>query len=73
MLEAWKYIGGGKVLLLARKDDFTGVPDDIKAAVQGSAGSSWGDAPGRPLPDSLIGADRSSIEEALATHGWFSS
>ncbi len=73
MLTAWKYVGGGKVLLLARKDDFTGVPDDIKAAVQGVIGASWGDSPGRPLPDSLIGAARSTIENALASDGWFSS
>lgn len=73
MLKAWKYVGRGKVLLLARKDDFTGVPDDIKAAFQDVAGISWGDSPGRPLPDALIGADRSTIENALATDGWFSS
>lgn len=73
MLSAWKYIGGGKVLLLARKDDFEGVPDNIKAAVQGAVGTAWGDSPGRPLPDSLIGADRVTIENALASDGWFSS
>lgn len=26
MLMAWKYVGSGKVLLLARKDDFTAFP-----------------------------------------------
>jgi hypothetical protein len=73
MLKAWKYVGRGKVVLLARKDDFTGVPDDIKAAVQGVVGTSWGDSPGRPMPDALVGADRATIEKALASYGWFSS
>ncbi|MDI1236447.1 MAG: hypothetical protein PSV26_03065 [Polaromonas sp.] len=73
MLMAWKYVGSGKVLLLARKDDFTGLPDDIKAAVQGAVGTSWGDSPGRSLPEALVGADRSTIENALANDGWFST
>lgn len=73
MLKAWKYVGRGKVLLLARENDFSGVPSNIVASLQGVRGTPWGDRPGQELPDNLIGADRATIEQALASKGWFSS
>lgn len=70
-MNGWKYVGNGVVLLLARKDDFTGVPDQVTRAVHGVAGVAWGDRPGSPLPDHLVGASRQSIEAALGNQGWF--
>jgi hypothetical protein len=70
-MHGWKYQSGGVVLLLARKDDFAGVPTHACAAVKGVSAIQWGDRPGNRLTDHLIGASRVEIEAALGTRGWF--
>lgn len=72
-MKGWKYVGRHKVVILAKKDDFTGVPVDIVADVAGVTGQPWGDRPGNPLPDKLIGADKATIEAALKQFGWYSN
>lgn len=68
-MEAWKYVGGGKVLLLVEKDNFEGVPKDVVAAVRGVTPSLWGR--GLPMPEKLVGANLSEIEAGLKANGWF--
>lgn len=70
-MKAWKYVGRGKVLLLATKDDFTGVPETIVAATKGVVGHPWADRAGNPPDEHLIGGDRSVIEAASKTRGWY--
>lgn len=70
-MNGWKYVSGSVALLLARQDDFTGVPEYAQTLLQGVIGTPWGDQPGNPLPEHLNGASRADIEAALSSKGWF--
>jgi len=75
-MKAWKYVSerSGHVVILAKEDDFGCLPTYLQAIFQGYAGRGmpWGDRPGgNVLPEHLIGANKSDIETALASRGWF--
>lgn len=70
-MNAWRYDTPGHVLLLARQNDFACLPPYLQQKFIGIKGAAWGSRPGTALPEKLVGANLSDIEEALKAQGWF--
>jgi uncharacterized protein YcgL (UPF0745 family) len=65
-MKAWKYMSNSRVLLLARKDEFSCLPDDLRKVFEQTAGVQVDVPIGKPL----VGADSSSVILALEAQGW---